>query len=53
MEIIDGSIMSCVVVYVLDTVVDTSDKFVAFAHFRNVGSDSFTYDYVVIIISNQ
>ena len=38
MEIIDGSIMSCVVVYVRDTVVDMNDKFVSFVHFRNVGS---------------
>ena len=38
MEIIDGSIMSCVVVYALDTVVDTNDKFVLFVHFRNAGS---------------
>ena len=51
MEIIDGSVMPCVVVYALDTVVDTSDKFILFVHFRNVGSDSFTYDQLVIIIN--
>ena len=44
MEIIDGSIMSCVVVYTLNSVVATSEKFVIFAHFRKVGSDSFKYE---------
>ena len=50
MEIIDVSIMSCVVVYALNTVVDLSDKFV---HFRNLGRDSFKSDYVFKVIINE
>ena len=46
MEIIDGSIMSCVVVYAINFVVDTSHKFVIFVNFSDVGSSSFIFDCV-------